>query len=597
MKPAYKVLALLLLVCCTKCVLATTYTLVASGNYTSKNTWAGGKVPPAILGADTLLLSPALSTFFLTLDVNLSLSALTKIDLVNTPITQSGKRYISMPAGHITSVLARIDIDSFFIGAAATFAFNGTLSAEKFTMSGANYNAGPNSKTEIKNLLHLTGSPSTISSLILYTPSGMPPPELQLKFTDGGGLSVSNPSQFQFSYAPHTIYYGCPNYATVPGAYNEHSAKAIRRIEIDTKGQTDILLKHNIYVQPTLMGDMPLLVLTSGVFDMNGFNFEGSLEDKGGSGVIAAHAGSALRLVGISTMHWDTLRFKAGHHWFAHFKAGKIVVDGDLTTDTLTLMDQGNLAIKNGTLNILAKNGINSTGASWIVTDSNATVKVRTDNSRASMPIGTYRNYMPATITNIPADTCRMYAVDGVRYGGTTGHLVPYRDCGVEGSWVMVDTFANIDVELGWNSTITHKDFDYQNCLLMRFDGTAWDRNTPLVSAAKTNDMAYVKRSSVPSGMFAIVNQSAFADITDAANSDRLISIHPNPAKHLLHVFSGHNTINKATVYNATGKSVKTLQLIPGANSIDISALAPGVYLISVEAERTNSNYRFIVLE
>lgn len=592
MKHTYKILSFLLILFCTQYVQAAKYTLVASGNYTSPATWQGGKVPPVNLGADTLILSPSLSTFFLTLDVNLSLSALTMIDLVNTPIKESGKKYISMPAGYITSVLARIDVDSIYIGQGAGFLFNGSISAEKITLNGAHYDAGANSKTEIKNLLHLTGSPSYIGSMVHYGQSGTPPLFL-LKFTDGGGLSVKSTVQFLFSYAAHTIYYGCPNYATMQGAYNEQGAKAIRRIEVDTKGQTDIHLKYNIDDDFT---DYPLLVLTSGVFDMNGYNFDGSYEDKGGTGTIAAHAGSSLSLAGISTTHWDTLRLKDGFRWFSHFKAGKIVVDGDITADTVTLLNHGNLGIKNGKLDILTKNGIKSTGVSWIATDSNALVKVKTDNGKVFVPVGTYRDYMPTTISNIPTGTCRVYAVPGVRYGGFTGNLVPYRYCAVEASMVVVDTFPNIDIEIGWDTTATHLAFDYQNALLMRFDGTGWDKNVPPVAATKTNNMAYVKRSAVPSGMFAIVNSTAFAGIENSPAHLAGLDIYPNPASGRIGVFSRYKSATKISVYDMAGRKAMQAELAPGANTIDIKCLQPGAYTAIADTEKGGEVYRFSIL-
>lgn len=585
MKPIAKILIVIIFALPAQSLHATTYTLIASGNYSAPSTWMGGNVPPVNLGADTLLLAPSLSTYNLVLDVSLSLTALSKIDLVNTVVAETGKQYISIPAGNIVCSLARIDVDSIFIGNGASFVFRGTISVNAMTLDRANFNAGPHSAFAVKKNLYITGGPSWVGNIFYYArPVGSTP--LNIMFINGGGLSV--PAGVQFDLGRYNLYYGCDNTATGPDVYNEQGGKGLKRIEVDTKWQMDVKLKADVLTDP-------VLVLTSGGLVMGGHDFRGTLEDNGGEGVIVAHPDSHLTLSSASTGKWDTLHFRQPQSKLSHFAAGQLVVNGDVSTDTLTLLYHGPLAIKHGVLNITGKGPVQ--GSTYIVTDTGGMVKVRVDSGKAFIPVGTYRGYMPAKISKIPGNTCTIYTTLGVRFDGHTGPFVAYKDYGPESTWTITDPYTNIDVELGWSTSGTHLAFDYQNCVLTRFIGPEWEKHVPAVPAILDgNGLAYVKRAGIPAGMYAIVGPHAFSGLTNVPLSDSAINLYPNPASDILQAVSLYSSVLTAKVYDVIGREVLSLQLTPGVNAIDISQLQAGIYHFIVKTRYGQSTYRLSII-
>ncbi len=585
MKPIVKILIVVFFTLPTHSLHATTYILVASGNYSASSTWMGGNVPPVNLGADTLILAPSLTTYSLALDVDLSLSALSRIDLVNTLVQESGKRYISMPAGSIVCSLSRIEVDSMYIGNGASFMFRGTINVNAMMLDRANFNAGPHSAFAVKKNLYITGGPSWVGNIFYYAPPVGSSP-VNMRFINGGGLSV--PAGVQFELGGYNLYYGCDNTATGPDVYNEQGGKGLKRIEVDTKWQVDVKLKADVLTDP-------VLVLTSGGLVMDGHDFRGTLEDKGGEGVIVAHPDSHLTLSSASTGKWDTLHFRQPQSKLSHFAAGQLVVNGDVSTDTLTLLYYGPLAIKHGVLNITGKGPV--LGSTYIVTDTGGRVTVRADSGKAFIPVGTYRSYMPAKISKIPGNTCTIYTTLGVRFGGHTGQFVAYKDYGPESTWTITNPYTNIDVELGWDTSGTHLAFDYKNCVLTRFIGPEWEKHVPAVpSTSAGNGIAFVKRENVPAGMYAIVNPHAFYSLDNVQAPESAINIYPNPASGFLQVVSQHRSATAATVYDAMGRGVLAFQLAAGNNKLDITSLPAGVYSLVVTTEHTRGSYRFSAL-
>lgn len=68
--------------------------------------------------------------------------------------------------------------------------------------------------------------------------------------------------------------------------------------------------------------------------------------------------------------------------------------------------------------------------------------------------------------------------------------------------------------------------------------------------------------------------------ISHPTSSDSQLTIYPNPTAGMLRVVV--TTAVSATIYNSNGRSVMTVRLVPGENSVDLSRLARGVYYIKV---------------
>lgn len=73
---------------------------------------------------------------------------------------------------------------------------------------------------------------------------------------------------------------------------------------------------------------------------------------------------------------------------------------------------------------------------------------------------------------------------------------------------------------------------------------------------------------------------------------DGQVSIYPNPVNDYLKILT-ENTINDLSVYTIKGELLISKR-ITGDNTLDVSGLAPGIYLLKVESEETVSALRFI---
>jgi hypothetical protein len=71
------------------------------------------------------------------------------------------------------------------------------------------------------------------------------------------------------------------------------------------------------------------------------------------------------------------------------------------------------------------------------------------------------------------------------------------------------------------------------------------------------------------------------------------VSIYPNPASNRLHI-SASNPIQNAEIYNVLGKKVMNVTINKTSESIDISNLASGVYMIKYNVEGSTGTAKFI---
>jgi Secretion system C-terminal sorting domain len=70
------------------------------------------------------------------------------------------------------------------------------------------------------------------------------------------------------------------------------------------------------------------------------------------------------------------------------------------------------------------------------------------------------------------------------------------------------------------------------------------------------------------------------------------VSVYPNPVADMLHVNVNSNSLNRAVIYNASGKTISTSILQNGDNMIDIKNLPRGVYVIKVLSNNDVTVYR-----
>jgi hypothetical protein len=85
--------------------------------------------------------------------------------------------------------------------------------------------------------------------------------------------------------------------------------------------------------------------------------------------------------------------------------------------------------------------------------------------------------------------------------------------------------------------------------------------------------------------------KAATAGISD--NELLNVSMYPNPAADRLNI-SASNTIKNASIFNILGKKVMSLEINKNSESIDVSSLASGIYLIKYQLDNATGTAKFI---
>lgn len=87
------------------------------------------------------------------------------------------------------------------------------------------------------------------------------------------------------------------------------------------------------------------------------------------------------------------------------------------------------------------------------------------------------------------------------------------------------------------------------------------------------------------------IYRAATASVSD--NELLNVSMYPNPASDVLNI-SAANTIKNASIFNVLGKKVMSLDINKNSESIDVSSLASGIYLIKYQLNDATGTAKFI---
>ena len=125
-------------------------------------------------------------------------------------------------------------------------------------------------------------------------------------------------------------------------------------------------------------------------------------------------------------------------------------------------------------------------------------------------------------------------------------------------------------------------------------DGGNWVSNNMLVSAnvVATDGVTYTWTA--PNGCSSFASLNLYITICfdiDEVNAGFNMSLHPNPASDLLYIQTQGIQPQTTSIYNVSGQLVSAAAFTP---QVDVSALAPGVYLMEVNATGATARRRFV---
>ncbi len=145
-----------------------------------------------------------------------------------------------------------------------------------------------------------------------------------------------------------------------------------------------------------------------------------------------------------------------------------------------------------------------------------------------------------------------------------------------------------------WHSALTTNSTNFtpsNNCQLLSY-------TIPTGSISSLDNLRVKFNFIYNSGDWEVIIDDFKIDIDDSATISTLdlanLSVYPNPVTDKLNVDYKEN-ISNLTVYDLSGRSVKSLTTNNDNNSIDVSGLTSGTYLLKIETENKNvSTIKFI---
>ncbi len=257
------------------------------------------------------------------------------------------------------------------------------------------------------------------------------------------------------------------------------------------------------------------------------------------------------------------------------FVKGKIMIDnGDLVMNssaTITGYDNNRYVVTTGTG--MGRLQMNVTAGGSFVT----------------FPIGTNNNYSPAYIQQTSAATSgnvMVKAMNDVLTGGTYGQVNSTSMPLVGRTWFIEASSGvtvNMNIKLGWVAAAELNGFNRNTAMIRHYTNGSWDTYTSSSATTGVNSTFELMRGGITSlSPFAVADASAPLSVKN--NSGAVgFELYPNPAKDVL-VLELATTMRgyKYQVADITGKTIKEGNVSKNTSAVDVSALKPGYYFITI---------------
>jgi hypothetical protein len=544
---------------------ATTFTAVASGNFNAAATW-GGSAPASTLSSDVIII-PSGITVTLTGDETFTGTASLT---VNGTLTSSASALI-MTSGTLVGS-GTIVVDSIALGLTSGITYVGTITANKFTSTGATIATAANITVSSKlrlvsSMLSLTAGSLTMSSGSAIEISGG-----QVNASGSGLLTFSNP--YSVSYI---------NASANTGA--ELSGTGLTNVTINVPGtvslNTDLTMKGT-------------LTLTAGTLALNGknLNFNGMADfSAAGSGTISSTLASNIT-VSSATNFTGGLRFAASGNAVNNFTMNMADTNSSISLGSNMIIN-GQLSLQAGKIKIGANNisivaGGGITGGaskSYVITNGTGSLTMHLiAGGTTTFTVGSMLHYTPAVIvanSGSASGDVSVTAIDTVYAHGTSGVILSAMQPVVATTWYVSSTATtgiNYNMQLVWSANAEVNGFNRTQAYISHYTSGAWDV-TASGSAVTTASGYSVTRNNITSlSPFTVADKNA--NMTKVANvfaNNNTISIYPNPVTGTMY-FTTSIKVKSISIYNMNGQLVKNINTTNNTNSISLQELPKGVY-------------------
>ncbi|MCW3124421.1 MAG: hypothetical protein JWO03_79 [Bacteroidetes bacterium] len=351
-----------------------------------------------------------------------------------------------------------------------------------------------------------------------------------------------------------------------------------------------------------------VLTMTAGDLDLNGHNLTMSgIFAPMNTGALMGNINSNVTISGEGG-DMGIMAFAAGYDTINNLTFNSTEMNSWVTLGT-DLNVAGKLSLYGGYMDLdssfaLRVHGADSVSggsdASYIATSGTAMVWMKmnnqaSDNAR-TIPVGTRTRYAPIRISNLGQAAANYGAIAhaGIWSAGTSGTDISATSSSINTSWNVESDAAtgnNVTIEAYWNQSMEVNQFNNHNTYISHYTNGAWDTYAGAQSVAQANGFSSVLRTGItsfsPFAVFSNPDTIAGPNGVKDLVSD-VVSIYPNPAINNITVTVTDPAIyHDVKVFDITGQQVASYPLTRTRNSIDISPLQSGVYIVSVNDKFT----------
>lgn len=566
-------------------VSATTFTAVASGNFSSSATW-GGAAPPNLLVNDNVVIPLGIKV---TLDDDYMINGATAGLTVFGSLSSSTSNYIMFKSGTMNGN-GSIDIDSFAIDASTGFNFSGNLTVDAFTSMGAKLSSSAN--TMINNKLYLMAGTLNITGGTLKVDDNA------TIIVDGGTMTM-NGGTVDLTSKYHVMFAGS---TTASGI--EVTGAGLTDVTIDLANSgSSVALSSNMMVNGMLM-------LKSGSLNLNGNELAigamGDFSAMTGNNIM----GSATSDVTIMSSLTNGLVFSATANTVNDLtiEAGKnaqVKIASDVKVHGMLDLKSGMVMLNDNMLKLEAGASVSGgSDSAFVVTGTNGRLMMNVMAGSSGMfHVGTMNNgYSPIMLTAASGSATSDLSVGvdaDVKAWGTAGASMSNTQPLVDATWyVESSASANIDLDMDvwWSAAMELNSFNRSKAYISHYTSGSWDMTATAAATMSSSGMYKMSRTGITSlSPFAVFDENTAAAVNDV-NANDIVSIYPNPVTSKINIdLEGNATQTlRADIYNMNGQVVKSNLLKQAKSTIQVNDLPAGMYFIRINGDEVNASARFV---
>lgn len=557
------------------------YTAAQSGNFSSNSTWQGGFAPPVLSAGDVIIIPQGLNVMLgsdmgmagnnaeLWVDGILSAPG-NDIVIQNVPLYGSGT----------------VNVDSFAggVGPTASFDFRGTINAKKLNTAFSSVpNAGTKINTDIlyvqDTIIMTNGELAVANKIVVNNPNpGVAGPFL---LTSGTGI-YSTSNSYEVVYMGGSVRTGFE----LAGL----AASKCKQVEVNVNPAAEVMCQNSLLLPSAS------LILTSGTLNLNNqlltVSSTGDIMITGG--LIKSSPPSEIE---INKDISAELKFTQG----SSVKDLVINVNNDvkLASDLKVAgsvdLQSGKLNVQDNTLSLVTGATVkNADAGKYIVTEEEGALAADiAPGASTTFHVGTAANYAPCNITsknNTVYNGLMVGVYPEVKAVGATGKVISNTQPLVSATWFIGSpnaTTVDADIQVQWSSSMEVNGFNRQKAYISLLNGAKWDSQSPKAATDNSGNYTISREGVKYFSAFAVFDENT-VDVQDMEVADKM-QLYPNPASNVLHIKNAPQGM--ATIHNTTGRLVKSVSLQQGANTIDVSSLAPGLYYLQAG---TGNHTKFI---